>query len=294
MRSLLPEGRHVVVTVANAGGYSSVAARRAGLEVRYCDVDPLTHCIDPAALERVMDQHVGVIVATHLYGRLADTEAVNTIARQWGAAVLEDCAQSVGAQREEQAPRLVGDAAAFSFYPTKNLGALGDGGAVASNDQEVLARVRELRQYGWSSKYRIAVDGGRNSRLDELQAAVLRFRLPRLSAWNARRREIISEYQEAASRRVRVLQATGPSHAAHLAVVESADVNALRVHLRSRLVGFDVHYPVPDHHQAAFAEGGGVCLPVTESLTGRVLTLPCFPELRSDEIERICDALHSF
>ncbi len=297
-RAAAPTGRSVVVTAANAGGYASVAAMRAGLRVRYCDVDANTHCLDPDALRTVMSDDVAVVVVTHLYGRMAPVEECLSIADSWGAVVVEDCAQAIGAELNGRGAGSFGGAAAFSFYPTKNLGALGDGGAVATNDEAVAIRLRQLRQYGWTGKYVVTEEGGRNSRLDEIQAAVLRMRLPDLAGWNARRREIITAYEIAASDRLRVLPARGPSHVGHLAVVEADDPNDLRGYLGVRGIGTAVHYPVPDYRQPALArmvpEGSAIALETTERLCRRIVTLPCFPELTDHEVERICDALRAY
>lgn len=294
LRAATGPRRGVVVTVANAGGYTTVAARRAGLLVRFCDVDPLTHCLDPGALEPLLDEEVGVVVVTHLYGRVADVPAVRAACAPLGIHVLEDCAQAFGATTADGAAGALADLAAFSFYPTKNLGALGDGGAVTTDDGALAARVRRLAQYGWAKRYVVEEDGGRNSRLDEVQAAVLRRRLPGVEAGNARRREIIGRYAAAAGPRVRVLDAP-PSHAGHLAVVETDDASDLARHLADHRIGSGVHYPVPDHRQPAYSgEYAGVRLPVTEALVGRILTLPCFPEMTEDEIEAVCRALVAY
>lgn len=196
LRAVMPAGRQTVVTAANCGGYATTAARRAGFTVRYADVLPETLCLDPGHLASMVDESVGVVVVTHLYGRAADVPGVRRVCTPLGIAVLEDCAQALGAVTGEGPVGSLGDIAAFSFYPTKNLGALGDAGAVATSSAELADTVRALRQYGWKGKYRIEQDGGRNSRLDELQAPVLRRRLPRLDASNARRREIITAYAE--------------------------------------------------------------------------------------------------
>lgn len=295
MRAVVPTDRPVVVTAANCGGYTTTAARRTGLTVRYADVDEETHLLTAATLRPVLDAQVGAVVVTHLYGRSADVEAVRALCEPLGVRVIEDCAQALGAERPGGRVGSLGDVAAFSFYPTKNLGALGDGGAVATRSPDVAATVRELRQYGWQGKYTIGRTGGVNSRLDELQAAVLRVRLPHLLAGNARRREIVAAYAAAAPACVRVLPAPGPEHAAHLAVVVSDRRDELVAHLAAAGVRTDVHYPVPDHRQPAFAaETAGVSLPTTERLAGSVLSLPLFPELRDDEVARVAAALRSF
>jgi dTDP-4-amino-4,6-dideoxygalactose transaminase len=295
MRAVVPADRPVVVTAANCGGYSTTAARRAGLTVRYADVDADTHLVTPATLAPVLGDDVGAVVVTHLYGRSADVAAIREVCEPLGVRVIEDCAQALGATRPEGRVGSLADVAAFSFYPTKNLGALGDGGAVATSSDEVAATVRELRQYGWQGKYTIGRTGGVNSRLDEVQAAVLRTRLPRLDAGNARRRAILTAYAQAAPAGVRVLPADGPDHVAHLGVVETDRRADLAAHLAGSGIRTDVHYPVPDHRQPAIAaEHAEVTLPTTELLAGTVLSLPLFPELTDAEVARVCDALRTF
>ena len=295
LRAVVPSERLVVVTAANCGGYTTTAARRAGFTVRYADVDPMSHLLTAETLATVLDETVGAVVVTHLYGRAADVGAVRTVCAPLGIKVVEDCAQALGARTPDGPVGSLADVAALSFYPTKNLGALGDGGAVATRSAETADAIRELRQYGWRGKYTIARDGGRNSRLDELQAAVLRARLPRLDDWNARRREIVTTYAAQASGKLTVLPAVGPGHVAHLAVVVTRDRSALQAHFDGRFIRSDVHYPIPDHRQPAIArEYAEVHLPVTERLAGQVLSVPVFPELRRDEVERVCEALESF
>ena len=295
LRAAMPAGRSTVVTAANCGGYTTTAARRAGFSVRYVDVEEATLCLDPTLLGSALDDTVGVVVVTHLFGRAADVAAIREQCDPAGIAVVEDCAQALGARTPAGRVGSLGDVAAFSFYPTKNLGALGDGGAVTTSSEAIAAKVRALRQYGWQGKYAIAVDGGRNSRLDEIQAAVLRQRLPRLDAWNARRREIVTAYADGASPRIQVLPADGPGHVGHLGVVLCDERDALKAHLAARRIRTDVHYPIPDHRQTAFAaEHQSVHLPVTERAAVRMLSVPVFPELRADEVDRVLDALASF
>ena len=295
LRAAMPTGRATVVTAANCGGYTTTAARRAGFRVRYADVERDTLLIDPERLPAVLDATIGIVVVTHLYGRAADVGVVQRACEPLGIVFLEDCAQALGATTASGPVGSLGDVAAFSFYPTKNLGALGDGGAVATSSKVVADSVRTLAQYGWQGKYTITRDGGRNSRLDELQAAILRRRLSRLDAGNVRRRAIITSYAERASAKVHVLPADGPEHVGHLAVVLCDDRDGLRAHLNGLEIGTDVHYPIPDHQQPAFsAEYGSLELPVTEWAARRILSVPVFPELRDDEVERVSDALASF
>jgi dTDP-4-amino-4,6-dideoxygalactose transaminase len=204
--------------------------------------------------------------------------------------VIEDCAQAHGAQLEAKRAGAWGTAAAFSFYPTKNLGALGDGGAVVTSSVEIADRVRRLRQYGWPSKYCATERGGRNSRLDELQAAVLRVKLPHLESWNDRRRSIAAQYDARLGHSGLRLQAhRGADYVGHLYVLRSKSRVALRARLTSAGIACEVHYPIPDYRQEAIAMP--VSLPVTERCCAEVLTLPCFPEMSDTEVEQVCSAL---
>ena len=277
-----------VATVANAGFYTCAALTAIGAVPVFVDVVEATHLMDLDALAALVDTGaVDAIVVTHLYGLMHDMDAINRIAA--AVPVLEDCAQAHGARRRAARSGSLGSASAFSFYPTKNLGAVGDAGAVVTRNSDVAQRIRQLRQYGWESKYRATQRGGRNSRLDELQAAVLRVKLPHLEKWNGRRRDIARRYSNGIHNpRVGTPPLCGAEYVAHLYVV-TCDVPAqLRSHLAQAGVQTDVHYPIPDHLQPAMAgTGRPPLLPVTERLAQRVLTLPCFPELTDDEVNRV-------
>jgi len=295
LRALMPVGKTKVMTAANCGGYTTVASLRAGFAVCFADVDPQTCLLDVKSVSDRMSDDVGVVVVTHLYGRAADIGQFTSFCAPRGVRVLEDCAEAIGAEISGQRVGGLGDAGAFSFYPTKNLGALGDGGAIATRNPEIAERVQLLRQYGWQHKYEMAIDGGRNSRLDEIQAAFLLSRLPKLEAWNERRRQIITRYASAASGRITVLPANGRNHVGHLAVLLCEDREALRAHLESHHVRTDVHFPIPDYRQPALLQlFTGIQLPATEYVTERILSIPVFPELHDYEIERVCDALATF
>ncbi len=276
-----------VVTVANAGGYTSTACHAIGAVPRYVDVGS-DLLIDPAAVPTVVSSRTRAIVVTHLYGQVADVAAVRAAAPE-GVLVVEDCAQAHGAHAPAGMAGTLGDLAAFSFYPTKNLGCLGDGGAVAAEDPILTDRVRSLRAYGWEGKYDVALVGGRNSRLDELQAAVLNLRLAGLDAANDRRRAIARAYRETRPDLGFVGPLEGNVH--HLCVVQVPDREGVRAALRSAGVATDVHYPVPDHRQRAWVGDGATRLPVTERACAEVLSLPCFPELSDDEVAVVVDAL---
>jgi dTDP-4-amino-4,6-dideoxygalactose transaminase len=280
-----------VVTVANAGGYATTAIRDVGAEPLYVDVDARTGLLDPSLLPAALAQDPAAVVVTHLFGSLADLDPIVASCRAAGVPLVEDCAQAIGARRGGTAAGATADVSAFSFYPTKNLGALGDGGALVTSDEEIAVAARSLRQYGWGQKYRAERPGGQNSRLDELQAAVLNVRLPLLEADNTRRRAIAEHYAQAGSLEV-VRSGDDESYVAHLAVVRTADRERVRAHLEGLGIRTDVHYPVPDHRQA-IAGAGLPALPVTELLAEEVLTLPCFPELTDDEVARVGHALGS-
>jgi dTDP-3-amino-2,3,6-trideoxy-4-keto-D-glucose/dTDP-3-amino-3,4,6-trideoxy-alpha-D-glucose/dTDP-2,6-dideoxy-D-kanosamine transaminase len=285
-----PEDR--VITVANAGTYTSTAVTKIGASPLYVDVDPVDLLMDPACLAEALEGPVAAVVVTHLYGLVAPMNDLLPLCRARGVPVIEDCAQAIGAGIDGRRAGSFGDLATFSFYPTKNLGALGDGGAVVTNQADLAQVVRELRQYGWADKYQVVRSGGRNSRLDEIQAAVLRVKLPYVLGWNARRREILGVYHRATSgTSVRVVgHAIGERSAAHLAVLVTQDRERLRERMTLAGVATDIHYPIPDHRQTVNA-GLSVELPVTERMAGAILTVPCFPEMEEDEIVRVQRAI---
>ncbi|MCA1684793.1 MAG: DegT/DnrJ/EryC1/StrS family aminotransferase [Planctomycetia bacterium] len=282
-----------VAVVANAGGYSTAAVNAVGARPVYADVEPSTMNMAPAALEACLSAHPArAVVVTHLYGKAADMPALLGVARARGIPVVEDCAQAHGAAPGGRRVGGFGALAAFSFYPTKNLGALGDGGAVTTDDADLAAALRQLRQYGWSSRYRVGRPGGRNSRLDEVQAAFLRAFLPRLDGWNQRRRDIAARYGDLLKGTPLTLPPEPDgSHVCHLYVVRSADREGLKASLAGAGVGADVHYPVPDHWQPTSPERPS--LPVTEECCGTVLTLPCFPELTDAEVDEVAAAVRA-
>ena len=247
-------------------------------------------------LQRELAQNrVRAVIATHLYGRLADVEAIAATCKPLAIPVIEDCAQAHGATRNGKAAGSFGDAGCFSFYPTKNLGALGDGGAVTTSDAALAERLRELRQYGWDKKYQVSRTGGRNSRLDELQAALLLAKLPRLDRWNDQRRAVARRYSdEIRHSRIECPQDFGTDNVAHLFVVRCQDRDGLRRHLEACQISSDIHYPVPDHRQPAYPAFHVGELPETERLAKEVLTIPCFPEMEEEETSRVIDAINSW
>jgi dTDP-4-amino-4,6-dideoxygalactose transaminase len=283
-----------VVTVANAAMYSTLAIRAIGALPVYVDVDDATLTMSPRSLASLRPDGVRAIVVTHLYGRLADMPPLLEWASGHRVPLVEDCAQAHGASLDGRRAGAFGTLASFSFYPTKNLGALGDGGAITTGDGAIAEAVRALRQYGWRSKYRVDRPGGRNSRLDELQAAFLSAKLPRLDAENALRRSICNRYAERIRHpRVRPPLPAGDDSVGHLAVVRSAGRDSLRAHLSAREIGTDIHYPVPDHRQPVAADLAA-SLPVSERACDEVLSLPCFPAMSDAEVDAVIDACNTW
>jgi dTDP-4-amino-4,6-dideoxygalactose transaminase len=286
-----------VATVSHTAVATVAAIELSGATPVLVDIDPETFTMDAACLERAMNRHVKAIVPVHLYGHPADLAAILPIAGRHGAAVIEDCAQSHGAALGGRATGTWGHAGAFSFYPTKNLGALGDGGAVLTSDVELAARIRALREYGWRERY-VSSEAGLNSRLDEMQAAILRVKLHYLDAENARRREIASWYNQLLAGLPLTLPTVSISatHVFHQYVVRTALRDPLRDHLKQSGIGALIHYPVPVHLQPAYR--GRVILAGTlassEAAAREVLSLPMFPELPGNAVERVCAAVRGF
>ncbi len=280
-----------VLTAANAGGYGTMAARRRNLRISFADVEDENLLLSPRTVEQALTPRTGVVIATHLYGKMADVAAIRELCHARDIRLLEDCAQAAGARVGEHFAGAIGDAAAFSFYPTKNLGGIGDSGAVVTSDDAVAHRARRLRQYGWGAKYRVEESGGGNSRIDEIQAAALRVRLSKLDRANERRRAIARRYAQAlASTPLEMVHDDGEDFVAHLAVVRSHDRPRLASALDAQGIGTAIHYPIPDHRQAAIGSPETV-LPVTEAASEEVLSLPCFPELEDSELDAICSVL---
>jgi dTDP-4-amino-4,6-dideoxygalactose transaminase len=257
----------------------------------FADVDPRTRTLDPASVEAAITPRTRALLPVHLYGRPADMEALGEVARRHSLVVVEDAAQAHGARWRGRPAGSLAAAAAFSFYPTKNLGALGDGGAVTTDDPAVAERLRRLRNHGQSSRYRHE-EHSVNSRLDELQAALLGAKLPHLDHWNDERRARVSRYLDLlAESRLRLPVADDRDYEScwHLFVVESDERDVLRERLKAAGIGSDVHYPTPVHLQPAYAAHGRGpgSLPISEKLAQTVLSLPLFPGLTPEEQELV-------
>ncbi len=293
-----------VVTVSHTAVATVAAIEMVGATPILVDIDPRTYCLDPDELAAVVDRWrdggdgvppIRAVVPVHIYGHPADMTRILPIARGAGLRVVEDCAQAHGATLRGARVGTLGDAAAFSLYPTKNLGALGDGGAVVTGDPELRERIVALRQYGWRERYVSAIPGV-NSRLDEVQAAILRVRLRDLDARNARRREIALRFDCA-------LAGTGLAappveldavHVYHQYVLRTPGRNAFRAALAARGIDTAIHYPVPVHLQQAYAGriplGPAECAR-TAAAADEIVSLPMFPELTDAQVDRVCAAL---
>ena len=282
-----------VVTAANAGGYASVAVAHIGGVVAYADVDGDGLVMTTETVAAAVSDATRAVVVTHLYGNVADVEAIVAFCRPRGIAVVEDAAQALGATSGSRRIGTLGDAAAMSFYPTKNLGAAGDGGAVVTDDDRIAETARSLRQYGWGQKYRVERGQGMNSRLDEVQAAILRIGLGRLDEMTARRQDIVRRYRDALSRSpARMVSGSTDSFVAHLAVVRFPDRERARDVLSAAGIATDIHYPIPDHRQPGLPSPVRVTsLTETELAAGEIVTVPCFAEMTDQEVDRVCVAL---
>jgi hypothetical protein len=290
-----------VVTVSHTAVATVAAIEMAGATPLLVDIDPVHYTMDPDALRRALQDPpcgsppIGAVVVVHLYGQPADLGRIAKLCREHRVALIEDCAQAHGARLHGQRVGTFGDAATFSFYPTKNLGALGDGGAVAVADPALAERLAALRQYGWHRHY-ISDEVGVNSRLDELQAAILRVKLAHLDAGNARRRAIAAAYTTAleggalAAPHIR----DGAESVFHLYVARSVQRDAVQARLKDAGIGTGIHYPVPVHHQPAYAgrvaTGPGGC-PETEAASREILSLPLYPELTDEQVQAVCAGL---
>jgi len=284
-----------VITVSHTAVATVCAVERAGAVPVLVDVDEASFTVDPRAIEAAITARTRAIVPVHLYGQPADMDAVLAIARRHGLAVVEDCAQAHGARWRGQRVGTLGDLGAFSFYPTKNLGALGDAGAVIARDPQLAARLRRLRNYGQRERYE-HVEAGQNSRLDELQAALLRVKLARLDEHNAERRRLAGLYSRTLTAVRTPIVRDGAEHVFHLYVARHRERDRLRAHLAAAGVQTLVHYPAPVHGQLAYAHlrGHAGALAVTESLAGEIVSLPLFVGLRDAQLGRVVEAVESF
>ena len=283
-----------VITAPISAAFTALAVRMAGARPVFADVDDhLT--LDPAAVTAAITSRTRAILPVHLYGQPAAMAAIQEIASRHHLAVIEDACQAHLATYRGQPVGTMGVAGAFSFYPTKNLGALGDGGAIVTQDRALADRIKRLRNGGQSERYCHVEAGGINSRLDEVQAAILRARLHHLPAWTARRRALAALYRPLlAESSVRPVPERDAGHVYHLFVVRTNDRPALQRHLRDRGIESLVHYPTPIPRQPAFAGEGVAECPRADAACEEVLSLPLHPSLTEADVRRVCAAIADF
>ncbi len=293
-----------VVTVSHTAVATVAAIEMVGATPLLVDIEPEYYGMDPVELAAVLDHPpagsppIRAVIPVHLYGQPVALDPIIAACRRHGVPIVEDCAQAHGATIGERKVGTFTEIATFSFYPTKNLGALGDGGMVSTQDVELGASVAALRQYGWRNHY-ISDAVGVNSRLDELQAAILRVKLQHLDAQNARRRAIAAAY-DAALRGTPLTppaRRNGVGHVFHLYVLRVPDRSSVQARLRAAGIGTGIHYPSPVHLQPAYREriatGPSGCR-ASEIAAGQVLSLPIYPELSDQQVAQVCDALRNF
>lgn len=284
-----------VITVAHTAVATAAAISMSGATPVFVDIDPATYTLDPAALAAAITPQTRAIIPVHIYGHPVDLAPVLAIAQAHNLRVIEDCAQAHGALYQGRHVGTWGDLGCFSFYPTKNLGALGDGGAVISTDPALVAKVRLLREYGWTPQARyVSQVPGMNSRLDEVQAAILRVKLGYLDAWNEVRREMAALYAaHLPAGIVLPVERAGCHHVYHLYVVRVPNREAIRSQLAAAGIASAIHYPVPIHKQPAYGDYAHLSLPHTEQAAGEILSLPMHPLLTAQQVEQVAVALHT-
>ena len=292
-----------VIAPANTYIASLIAISANGATPVLVEPDLKTYLIAPEKIEEKITTRTKAIMVVHLYGRVCEMDAVNAVAKRRGLKVIEDCAQAHGAYAGWRRVGTLGDAAGFSFYPGKNLGCLGDGGAVTTNDDELATKIRALRNYGSDIKYHFPYRGT-NSRLDEIQAACLRVKLPRLDADNARRAEIAAHYcREIANPAVtlpdnRTIEQSNNrtilSNVWHVFPVRTERRDAFQAYLTEKGVQTVIHYPIPPHRQPAYTEWHGLSLPITEKIHETIISLPISPVMTDDEVAEVIAAVNAW
>lgn len=283
-----------VITGAHTYIATVIAITTVGATPVLVEVDPQTYLLDPAGLEAAITPRTRAIIPVHLYGQTVDMDPLLAVAQRHHLFVLEDACQAHGATYKGRRAGSLGHAAAFSFYPGKNLGAMGDGGAVTTNDAALASRLRMLRNYGQTVKYHHEMIGF-NRRLDSLQAAVLRVKLRHLDDWNAGRRRVAAAYAERLASLPLTLPIVGADNDPvwHLYVVRAADRDGLQTQLRAQGIDSGLHYPIPIHRQHAYPELAGLSFPLSEVIAAECLSLPMYAEMTDAQIEAVARALHA-
>ena len=284
-----------VITTAHTAVATATAIVLAGAKPVFVDIETDYFTIDANLIESVITSNTKAIIPVHVYGQPCDMDDIMEIARRNNLKVIEDCAQAHGAKYKGKRVGSMGDIGCFSFYPTKNLGAIGDGGALVTNDDRLVEKIRLLREYGWKERY-ISSEEGWNSRLDEIQAAILRVKLKNLDEDNSNRQQHGYEYETA----LKDLPIDLPvvrnecTHVFHLYVIKTGQRDELQAHLQNHKVNTTIHYPVAVHRQEYYQQiVGEISLSVTEQATKSILSLPMYPELTAADQKRVIDAVRN-
>jgi dTDP-4-amino-4,6-dideoxygalactose transaminase len=283
-----------VITPPLSAAYSALAVMMAGARPVFADIDPERLTLDPRAAAAAVTPRTRALLPVHLYGQAADLGPLEALASQHNLALVEDAAQAHLATADGRPIGSIGIAAATSFYPTKNLGALGDGGAVLTRDAQLAARIKRLRNGGQTSRYHHE-EAGANSRLDEMQAAILRARLPYLPRWTARRRAIAARYRAALDgAALQVPRECDPGHVYHLFPVLTTQREAFQAHMTARGVETLIHYPVPIPRQPALRATNPATCPVADRVCAQVVSLPMYPGLSDESVTAVSEAAAAF
>jgi dTDP-4-amino-4,6-dideoxygalactose transaminase len=287
------------VTTPNTYIATAMALTMQGLVPRFCDIEPQNYNMDPGALSDLLkkEQDIKLCIPIHLYGHPCQMDAILSVCHNYGVKVLEDACQAHGALYKDRKVGSLGDIAAFSFYPTKNLGGYGDGGMIVTNNSEAFAKASRLRNFGQEAKHTHETEGF-NSRLDELQAALIHRKLANLDTWNEKRRTIAQWYGEVLCNTPLVLPVEEPwaYHVYHLYVVRTLERSRLQRHLAEQGIGTVINYPTPIHLQGAYRHLGLMegSFPVAEEMAREVLSLPCYPSLTRDEVSYVDETIREF
>jgi dTDP-3-amino-3,4,6-trideoxy-alpha-D-glucose transaminase len=293
LRSCCIGQRDEVITTPHTAVATVAAIELAGAKPVLCDIEPDTLLINPVEIERMISPRTRAIIPVHLFGQPVDLQPILDLAERHNIRVIEDCAQAHGAFYRGKRVGSWGSMGCFSFYPTKNLGAIGDGGMIVTDDDELSARIQMLREYGWKRRF-ISETAGTNSRLDELQAAILRVKLRHLDSDNEKRRVIAAQYTDALAGHLSVpVSKTDRAGVFHLYVVQTENRADLQQHLEAHGIGTAVHYPVPVHLQPAYrgSLGDKGSFPVAERAAEQVLSLPLYPQLEASQVARVIDVI---
>lgn len=285
-----------VITVSNTFIATAEAIILAGAKPVFVDIDPVTQNMDPSLVEKTINRHTRAIIPVHLFGHPVDMEPIMELARDYKLKVIEDDCQAHGAEYKGRRTGSLGHVGCFSFYFTKNLGAYGESGIITTSDPEIAKLCRMVRDHGQSTKYYHSMIGI-NGRLDEIQAAILKVKLPHLDSWIEERRRLARLYDSnLPSSIVRPQEMPWAKHVYYVYVIRTPDRDQLRDWLGNKGVGTGIHYPVPIHLQEAWrCYGGENCsLPVTEKIVGEILSLPMYPELADEEVSYICECIQEF